>query len=973
VRWMIAAGICLLAAAGSALLALAAGLELPAMVAVAGAGGVLGLLAPLGWQAYVDRGEARARREAVFAPLEAPPEGVNRDSSPAGWLSPQLRVAPFHGRTRELSALAAWCADTDGSPVRLMVAPGGTGKTRLALRLGEQLRTGGWYWGVLKKGQAADAVPTAIACRQAALIVVDEAETLADLGTLLEAVAAHGGRPAVRVLLVTRSIGGDWDGWWERLRTERYMMGKLASTQVLELRQLVNNDAFRKDLFSEAVAKFAQVKEIPAPRVELESTDSESILLLQAAALVAVLRAARGDSQPVKLRLGYDVLPELLDREQDYWEKTAQRLAISPPTRTAARHAVALVSLFGATDRDAAISLLRQVPELADSTGERLGQLADWLHVLYPASGAMWAGQPQPHLLTETLAVIAFSDARIRALVGSGDADDKQLQSVLSVLASSSRWRPDAETTLASLIAENPGRWAVAAIGIIPQQREHSVIDGALSRALTVNPPTYSVFIDLSERLEDISENILLRTRIAIVENLVIHARERASEPEDLTDQLMKLGELYFRSGRLGQALSALHEVVGLLRPLAEDGPEYQADLAMALNDIGATLRDLGKYEQALEPLREAVGLLRSLAEDNPEYLTDLTGLLNNLGGTLRRLGKHKEALEPLREAVGLLRPLAEDDPDDRPALAGIFVTLGLILREVGSYEEALERLREAIGLLGPLAEGNPASQRDLGAAQMNLGITLRDLGKPGQAQEPLREAVGLLRPLAEDNPAHRPELALALINIGATLEELGRHEEALEPLREAVGLLRPLAEDNPAHQPALAMTLINIGVTLRSLGRHEEALEPLREAVGLLRPLAEDNPAHQPALAIALVDVGATQLSRGSSGQALESLQEAVGLLRPLAEDNPAHQPALAMALTDVGAAFRRLGQNSEAIDPWAEAHSIYVELAQQYPDGYSRRLVLTRRLLRELLMGLGRGDEAIQLGLYQSPQNVD
>ncbi|MGW5667034.1 hypothetical protein [Micromonospora sp. NPDC003776] len=54
-------------------------------------------------------------------------------------LYPSQQVVPFRGREAELRQLSAWCEDRGESVVRLVFAPGGYGKTRLALRLMDDL------------------------------------------------------------------------------------------------------------------------------------------------------------------------------------------------------------------------------------------------------------------------------------------------------------------------------------------------------------------------------------------------------------------------------------------------------------------------------------------------------------------------------------------------------------------------------------------------------------------------------------------------------------------------------------------------------------------------------------------------------------------------------------------------------------------------------------------------------------------
>ena len=60
----------------------------------------------------------------------------------ARYLRPEEAVVPFRDR-RELAELLAWCTGGGHAGVRLVTGDGGAGKTRLALRLGQELEAAG--------------------------------------------------------------------------------------------------------------------------------------------------------------------------------------------------------------------------------------------------------------------------------------------------------------------------------------------------------------------------------------------------------------------------------------------------------------------------------------------------------------------------------------------------------------------------------------------------------------------------------------------------------------------------------------------------------------------------------------------------------------------------------------------------------------------------------------------------------------
>ncbi|MBR7679114.1 hypothetical protein KDA82_40530, partial [Streptomyces daliensis] len=157
------------------------------------------------------RSAAVARLAEVSDEMTAPPAmpTVPRPRGTGdvvGLLRPQRAVVAFIGREGELRRLREWChADGrnggdgvsvgggggggTGAAVALVTGTGGVGKTRLALRLAEELRQRGWSCRWVRAGGEADVVTTVREVGAApVLLVVDYAETRTGLRALLTAV-----------------------------------------------------------------------------------------------------------------------------------------------------------------------------------------------------------------------------------------------------------------------------------------------------------------------------------------------------------------------------------------------------------------------------------------------------------------------------------------------------------------------------------------------------------------------------------------------------------------------------------------------------------------------------------------------------------------------------------------------------------------------------------------------------------------
>ena len=139
--------------------------------------------------------------------------------------------------------------------MRLVTGDGGAGKTRLALRLGEELAANGWQPLWVPRGSEREAVGAVHAIGQPCVLVVDYAETRSDLVGLLDDVAADQDGPDMRVVLLARSAGE----WWQQLLAS----AEERTAALLEADAPVTLGPVRaaggpQELFDDAVTAFAQ-------------------------------------------------------------------------------------------------------------------------------------------------------------------------------------------------------------------------------------------------------------------------------------------------------------------------------------------------------------------------------------------------------------------------------------------------------------------------------------------------------------------------------------------------------------------------------------------------------------------------------------------------------------------------------------------------------------------------------------------
>ena len=941
-----------------------AGLDEGAAWAVAGVAAAV-VLALGAWWAPRESNDGRAaaleRRGEALDDLKA--AGSVDPDDPVGLLYAGRSPAPFRGRRRELRQLADWCTGDSSCPVLILGGPAGVGKSRLALEFASGFPEN-WVAGWLHAGAGGTVVSAVRACLDPALILVDDADGRADLIPLLNALAEHHNSPAIRVILLTRSAAGLAAALASQLPDHHDQI--VTGARALEL-EPHGAPEDQERWFGQAVAAFAAALGVPAPKLPVPSAAAvagpgETMLELQAGALLAVLGGAAAAGDPRRLSPG-QVAAGLMTHEKRRWHVTAatwQWSSGSTPRGSVQERAVATLVLLGSASVSEAEQILRKIPELRDATAERLAALASWVLALYPP-GPGGTPRMRPDMISEWFVVsqlTAHLDLAQRLREG---LTDEQAARALAFLARAAD-RIDAAVTLFSGFASGglQRRVMAAAQAALTGETGQHLVDAVIAELIqSAQGWSVSKLIEIDGL---IPEHVLPLTRIAIADVAVQFYRDLdvdslAGHQAGLAAWLGDLGNRLAKTGRFQEALPPAEESVALRRDLYRDNPAaHQPALAIALGNFSITLAELGRFQEALPAAEESVALRWDLYRDNPAaHQPGLAIALDNVAGRLVGVGRYQEGLVAAEESVALRRVLYRDSPAaHRADLALALNNLGVLLAKLGRYQEALPAAEEAVALYRLLYRDSPAAHRaDLALALSNFGKWGAGVGRYQEALAAAEEAVALYRVLYRDNPpAYRPNLAMALNSVGALLAEFGRYQEALAAAEEAVALHRVLYRDSQtAHGSEFAMTLGNCGNWLAGVGRYQEALATAEESVAVSRVVSRDNPAaHHVELAAALSNAGIRLAQVGRYQEALLAAEESVGLCRVLARDNPAvHRSDLALALGNLGIRFDQVHQYKTALAVKTESVGMYRELALSdpdlYQDRYRQRLSALRR----------------------------
>ncbi len=555
-------------------------------------------------------------------------------------------------RQRAIDAMVEWC-HTGDRPLWLIEGPSGAGKTRLANEVAYDLTAQGWPCGWARPGLGAYAVTAAARNGRRALVLVDDAETRADLFELLRAVANDGIPMPVRVVIVAREFGAWWQTMMSRLtfkeqealacgRTIMSASGVTVPTpQALALRSL---DVGESGARRHAVDMLAS------------ADPASGAVLLRQAALVVALSTRVGQLGPAEVRAA---LRDLFEEEAGYWRRAAGDVASAGQAHPSLRAALATSAVVGTDGLADAATVLRRVPALAVGAADRLARLAVWWHGLYAPAGESAAPTPRlPAWLPERLPDDGADSTGISWTVAALDAERRATSTL-------------ARLTLAAHRDVWPHAQEVARAAAEDAAAEH--VD--LRRAVNAAAPVDEALAWLTQELELNNDDLealgdaisyptksLSRTAIVLARRLL----EGADTDEDRAAFLLSLGARHSELGRWTEARRHTELAVEMLRALVGyDRQRYLADLAAAVANLASCLAHLGEREMALDASYEAVAMHRELLNtDRDRFLPALARALTNLSACLSRSGRGSAALGAAGQAVAIYRELVELNPD---------------------------------------------------------------------------------------------------------------------------------------------------------------------------------------------------------------------------------------------------------------------------------------------------------------------
>ncbi|MET8481864.1 tetratricopeptide repeat protein [Streptomyces clavifer] len=915
-------------------------------------------------------------------------------AQPSRLLNSRFAVVDFTERDRELDDLARWRDDNGGARLtaRLLHAPGGQGKTRLAAEFAGHSARSGWKVVTATHGLGTVLPPSPgeqdlrPGNSEGLLLIVDYADRwpLSHLAWLLSNGLLHQDLPT-RLLLIGRSAHS-----WPAVRavldelradTDAYPLPPLDSPDgTPDIGRRERMFAVARDCFARryGLTDPAKIRTISSPSV-LSGVDFGLVLSLHMAALTAVDAQVRGVPAPQETA---DLSAYLLDRERKHWTRLYEGGPEGADFRTppgVMGRTVFTASLAGATSHRKAITLLDQVgteipPErvLADHAvcyppseqgtvleplyPDRLAE--DFLAMTLP--GHQVSGHPPTSWGEDTVTALLRRDAD-----GTAPEHLPRTLAYLGAAAGPDRW-PHLAGLLNSVLRADPALAVEAGGAALHTLAQMPGIAPDVLEAIDVRlPKDGHTDLDLAAATVAYRRAHLL---LADTQDPLLHAQVREN-----------LGVRLQRAGLHEESVTALSDAIPAWAHLARaDLDGYGGRLAYALASLSSSLGLCGRHEESVRAAREAEGICRQINEANLSLSAYVfTYVLDGLGVALLKVGEDEEAAEHFEQAAALGRRLveavgtggagnAEDVETCDAALAVYLVNQSSALSRLGRSAEALSVAEESESVHRRLMALAPHRYAPgLAVAVQNSAMLLRSVGRDEEALVPIQEAVELLERLAEVNgQAYELQLAQALGNLSLHLADVGREAEAMDPAWRVVAIHRRLAESSPdAYRSELARSLLNLGSLLDDLDRPQEALTATAEAVEIRRALVARNPkAHREGLADAVGNLGNFLMAAGQEEEAIACAREAEALHRQLATQRPAaHEQKLAVHLMNLASLLWKAGRAAEGLHPAEESVALARRLVQQDPQAHEPRLAQILKNYAVLLRDTGRPEAAL------------
>jgi CHAT domain-containing protein/Flp pilus assembly protein TadD len=366
--------------------------------------------------------------------------------------------------------------------------------------------------------------------------------------------------------------------------------------------------------------------------------------------------------------------------------------------------------------------------------------------------------------------------------------------------------------------------------------------------------------------------------------------------------------------------------------PTNDGGRKRQVQL---LRQQGNTYELHGQYDQALEAFQHSRTIARDLGDT-----TDEGAALNCIGNVLADMGQSENARRYYEQALKLAR-----DARAAQAEAAVLDNLGYLDQQDGQYQEAMDSFQKALAITRRIG-----SQSGEQAALAELGSVAESLGQYGEAIKYDQQAIALARSL-NDSAAK----VAAQNNLASAYADIGQYEDAIKPYETALEL------DRKANHPAGEVAILsNLAGVYAATGRNDEALRSGRDGLTVARNIRDLG-----AESSALNELGNIYSGLHQYDSAADAYEQSLAIVTGVG-----NLDLQGVLLTNLMGVARARGQTEaaiffgkEAVDQTQRERGAIRGLERKYRLSYLRSKATSYRNLADLLLSVGRIDEALQV----------
>ena len=688
---------------------------------------------------------------------------VQNEMPPSQMFRPESSVLRLIGRERELLALHNWCSHEVNFAITARAAPGGTGKTRLALQLIHELQEKGWLAGFVKQQEVLSLLIGATLPRNI-LLVLDYADyRSADLEALLavaEQLSIQG--QTLRLLLLARPDSGWWKDCERTLKgnSKLYKQIRTLPPKLIALSSPQNPTAFYREQLLRRVAN-ATKSSLPSDAEKFRMPENSTPLMWMMSAY-RFLQTNRQLHTEQVIELCEQMV---MEHEQRYIKNKLGSSVYLEPTM----QALSLFTLAGGVKcRSSCLALLKKIPALENTDESNVEKILETLLHSYPNFGGIDALRPD--LLGEYLvenkvdlytlnSYFQWLAELVRQQDHKNEKDRNSLNYIVSARATIEKiqeWHDRSKTT---------------------ELFEHAFINLHPNDSLDIAAADMQADTRLRETSLWIGRNALKNPKNS--------KTQRAILLSGYSVDLKNMGDLTGSIENIECAIDTFKEVV---RETKSTDPEWgylqvcYADCCMNASSRYYEAHckgDASAISKSVKHARDVVDFYQSVSITNKEsdVQEKMINAYTKLAGALQGNNEKGTALRAAKRAHKLAISLdTKNHAMKESILSGSYASLGKRYWAYGAYDLAENNFRDAIKLKKTLIEKGAFPQK------YRVSITLLNLARMLEEQKKISLAIVE----AEDSLRIRAKLyELSPLAHARDLEEI---QSILRRLREKKG-----------------------------------------------------------------------------------------------------------------------------------------------------------------------------------------